>query len=484
MTIPSGLNTFLTATATTPNYYIANVNALDYAITKHRLYWGGPRQLSDNWSKNITCFDFSTNATCADFTILPANNTSVTKVYSASVDTDNPKCVWVNQDTGKIVPINYKTGAIGCSLVTSREVYIPITTNVDRLGCDVGDEVLTWDALTITLPAGLTAADVTININDSDDVALAGWQNVTLGVGGVIDLSDLDVSDSGTNPIVHIIEGVGGPTVDLSESTASVLFSAGAPEICVTLAAVTRCPGMSPNPSSANVPDGIIKGESIIEPSAEDDSVSDDEIITLTGTNTEDVCAASLPGNPPDPPTNVTVTPGNGTATVGWTPASGGTGGAATSYTVTDESGLHSCTVNAPATSCEITGLANGYPYVFHVVGNNPSGDSGNSRKTPAVIPTAPYSGNTLTIYFTSISPKLSAYNQSLISDFINDHSYKSVTCTGSTQGLETIVWLAKSRSVTSCNYAKTVKKVKTSAVISKNKGIRAPLRSVVLVGK
>ena len=483
MTIPSGLNAFWTAAATRPNFYIANVGALDYGITKHRLYWGGPQQ-GDFWSKNITCFDFSTDSACSDFTVLPTNNGSVTKVYSASIDDDNPKCVWVNQDSGKIVPINYKTGALGCSVVTSREVYIPVTTNVDRLGCEVGDEVLTWDALTITLPAGLTAADVTININDSVDAPMAAWQDVTLGAGGVIDLSDLDVADSGTNPIVHIIEDAGGPAVDLSDTTTSVLFSAGAPEVCVALTAVTRCTGVSPDPSSANVPDGIIMGESVIEPSNEDASVTDEETITLTGTNTKDVCAASLPGNPPDPPTNTTVTPGNGTTTVGWTPATGGSGGAATSYTVTDQTGLHSCTVNAPATSCEITGLTNGYPYVFSVVANNPSGGSANSPKTPVVIPTAPYSGNTLTIYFTSISSKLNAHNQSLIRDFINDHSYRSVTCTGSTQGLETIIWLAKSRSANACDYAKTVKKVRTSAAISKNKGIRAPLRSVVLVGR
>ena len=484
MTVPSGLNSFWNSSTTSVNLYIAGQNMLDYTITKHRLYWGGPQQ-PGGWSHNITCFDFSTNAACAGFTILPAGNGNMTSVYTASADPDNPKCVWVVQhDQAKIFPINYKTGAIGCSSATALEAFVPIGTDIARLGCDADTEVLAWESLTLTLPAGLTAADVTININDTDDVALADWQDVTLGEGGVIDLSALDVADSGTNPIVHIIEDEGGPSVDLSDTTASILFSAGAPEVCVALTAVTRCPDMSPNPSSPNVPDGIIKGESIIEPSNEDEDVSDDETITLAGTNTEDVCAASLPGNPPDPPTNVTVTPGNGTATVGWTPATGGTGGAATSYTVTDESGLHSCTVNAPATSCEITGLTNGYPYVFHVVGNNPSGGSEDSPKTPAMIPTAPYSGNTLTIYFTSISPKLNAYNQSLIDDFIDDHSFKSVKCTGSTQGLETIVWLAKSRAVNACNYAKTVKSVKTSAVISKNKGIRPPLRSVVLVGK
>ncbi len=481
MTIPSGLSAFWTATATRPNYYIANVNALDYGITKHRLYWGGPQQ-PDNWSKNITCFDYLRDAPCDGFEVLATNNGSISKVYAASIDSDNPKCIWINQDTGKIVPLNYKTGAIGCSTATSREAFIPITANVDRLGCAVGNEVLTWDSLTITLPDGLTAADVTVNVNDSEDVALVDWQDVTLDEGGVIDLSSLDVADSGTNPIVHIIETDGGPSVDLSATTADVLYSAGAPEVCVALDAVTQCSGITPDPASLTVPDGIIKGESQIEPSNEDDSVSDDETITLTGTNTEDVCAAALPGNPPDPPTDVSVTPGNGTATVSWTAPSDGA--APTSYTVSDVSGLHTCTVDAPATSCEIEGLSNGYPYVFHVVSQNGAGDSDPSSNAAAAIPTAPYSGNTLTIYFTSISPKLSAYNQSLISDFINDHSFKRVTCTGSTQGLETILWLAKARADNSCDYGKTIKKFKSAAVISKNKGIVAPLRSVVLVGK
>ena len=211
---------------------------------------------------------------------------------------------------------------------------------------------------------------------------------------------------------------------------------------------------------------------------------TDDLVLVLENIYEDDDGGGGGGGSPADPPTDITVTPGNGSATVGWTPASGGTGGEATSYTVSDESGEFTCTVDASATSCEVTGLTNGYPYVFSVVANNESGDSADSEPTPVVIPTAPYSGNTLTIYFTSISPKLKAFNQSLIEDFINDHNFKSVKCTGSTQGLETIVWLAKSRAVTACNFAKTVKPVKTSSAISKNKGARPPLRSVVLVGK
>ncbi len=209
-----------------------------------------------------------------------------------------------------------------------------------------------------------------------------------------------------------------------------------------------------------------------------------DDLVLVLENIYEDDDGGGGGGSPADPPTDITVTPGNGTATVGWTPASGGSGGTATSYTVTDETGLHSCTVAAPATSCEVSGLDNGYPYVFSVVATNAAGDSADSSRTPAVIPTAPYSGNTLTIYFTSISPKLSTFNQSLIEDFISENSFRSVKCTGSTQGLETIVWLAKFRSANACNYAKTIKKVKTSAAVSKNKGIRPPLRSVVLVGR
>lgn len=101
---------------------------------------------------------------------------------------------------------------------------------------------------------------------------------------------------------------------------------------------------------------------------------------------TPGVASTSAP-IPPDAPTNVTATSGNGKATVSWTAPSG----SVSSYTVTayDGSGnvAGTCTATAPATTCVVTGLTNGSPYTFKVVATNGNGDSSASDPSVSVTP-------------------------------------------------------------------------------------------------
>jgi hypothetical protein len=87
------------------------------------------------------------------------------------------------------------------------------------------------------------------------------------------------------------------------------------------------------------------------------------------------------------------VTPGDGSATVSWTP--GPTGGTPIlSYTAYATpllasapllaAGTLSCTVSAPSTSCTITGLVNGTTYDFSVVATNAQGSGQASNTVPA----------------------------------------------------------------------------------------------------
>jgi len=79
----------------------------------------------------------------------------------------------------------------------------------------------------------------------------------------------------------------------------------------------------------------------------------------------------------PSAPTGVTASPGDGQATVSWTASVG-----ATSYTVTTSPGGATCTAAAPATSCTVTGLANGTAYSFTVTASSGAGTS--AASTPA----------------------------------------------------------------------------------------------------
>ena len=85
----------------------------------------------------------------------------------------------------------------------------------------------------------------------------------------------------------------------------------------------------------------------------------------------------------PNPPSSAaTVTGISYGVTVSWQAVAG-----ATSYTVTGNPG-GTCSVNAPITTCTISGLTAGLPYTFSVAASNSFGTSGQSIASSAVLPT------------------------------------------------------------------------------------------------
>ena len=123
--------------------------------------------------------------------------------------------------------------------------------------------------------------------------------------------------------------------------------------------------------------------------------------VYVAGYNSSQIYVISAPGSvtPPDPPPpvfppsaprEVTATAGDGSVVVSWQePASSGSF-PITHYQVTAEPGRASCLAKAPATTCEITQLTNGQPYVFTLAALNGAGWGSKSEPSKPVTPQRP----------------------------------------------------------------------------------------------
>ena len=113
-------------------------------------------------------------------------------------------------------------------------------------------------------------------------------------------------------------------------------------------------------------------------------------VVTISPSGVSSPSAASTPVIPvggPNAPTGVTATAGDRSATVTWTAPAPVAGAPVTSYRATSSPDGRACTVNAPATSCTVTGLTNGKAYTFTVVAISAIGSSTSSAASAPVTP-------------------------------------------------------------------------------------------------
>jgi hypothetical protein len=112
--------------------------------------------------------------------------------------------------------------------------------------------------------------------------------------------------------------------------------------------------------------------------------------VTSNGSTLATSSAVVTPYTRPGPVSAVTADPGDGLATVRWTP--GSSGGASVSYTATATSGTTGRSCSTSASSCVITGLVNGVTYDVSVTTQNAAGSATASgvsvtpRTTPGVV--------------------------------------------------------------------------------------------------
>jgi LPXTG-motif cell wall-anchored protein len=269
----------------------ANDNMIQFGYGNHRLYYDtsvGEGALNNWASNNVSCFDYLTGAACAGFN--GNGREGIEYIYATIYDPSTPECVWVNQDTGRIVPLDATTGEVGC-VMGDPIVELPYEAITPRMACDDEGRVTEWASIDINVPSGVDMADVRFGFYDADGVPVSGWDDLDPDAAGIYDLSGLDVNDTGTTPSIRITAG--DISSELAQQiAATVTFVAEDPELCFALDADNYCETNVGTPGPGSIPDGIVEGTSITRPNVGTD-VGSNESSTIPGLDASETCVAS-----------------------------------------------------------------------------------------------------------------------------------------------------------------------------------------------
>ncbi|HEY5272267.1 MAG TPA: fibronectin type III domain-containing protein [Acidimicrobiales bacterium] len=376
-------------------------------------------------TNSIDCYDYATAASCANF---PKVFSNLGLLYTVTPDPFIPTCLWVNSDDGSEQIQNFDAISGGScaqaplrvqasSFVAPSDVCIPAS----------------FTSLQVLSPVPSAYTRGTVDFEDANYVPIPGVATHTLDSSGMTRLTDLNLPTTDALPqFVVTLSGLSGSP---GAVTLNITWSGSYSPACVTPTATVTTATVPGPPTAVGASGGIGSDDvSWTTPSSDGFSPITSYVVTaynpagdIAGTCTaispatscivrglasatlysfsvvaNNVIGASSPATatgyagtttPPDAPTGVSATPGDGSATASWTAPSGDGGEPVTSYTVTatDARGVAagSCTAVAPTTSCTVNGLSNGADYVFSVVAVNAVGPSVASGASSSVTPVA-----------------------------------------------------------------------------------------------
>lgn len=136
------------------------------------------------------CFDWATQANCADFGDTPGSekswsylNAGVLKTYSIVSDPDRPNCMWAYGDSGYLVSFRADTGASPCNGSN-----FSVTLDPSASYCDGTSRITGWRQLYLNGLDSSVFSSATLTLRDSTNAVVPGFNAITL-TNAAIDIS-------------------------------------------------------------------------------------------------------------------------------------------------------------------------------------------------------------------------------------------------------------------------------------------------------
>ena len=174
----------------------------------------GPRVYVPNGSSDsVTCYDASTESSCANF---PKALSSLGLLYTVNADPARPTCIWVNSDNGSSQIQNFDAytggpcgeGAIrvlASSFVVNSSLCVPTS----------------YSSLQVQQPPPTSYSSGTVVFEDADANPIAGVPTEPLDATGTVDLAGLDLSTAFGLPqfLITLLGAQGTPASVVVELT-------------------------------------------------------------------------------------------------------------------------------------------------------------------------------------------------------------------------------------------------------------------------
>ena len=326
---------------------------------------GGTRYFWAAEPLTVYCFDYATNAACTG--AFPKGFSGYNLIYTTKPDPENPNCIWVNSDAGRISVFDALTGNDGCA--NNPVITLQPSQFAPRYACSTTAGITEWTTLRLlSIAGGGSAGSIALTVRDATGAAVSGWSRVPVTLGSELDMTGLNPAVSGSRPTFSF--EFSSITGTISTANIALDYKGKGPELCVDTIATSATPTRN-----------VVLDAFLTETVGSEETFTARRSFTIGNANALNLQSV------PTAPLNLTGSGVNTTATLTFNEPSDDGNLELGDYQLSSDNGATwtdvSVTSNADGTlSTRVTGLTAGQTYTFRLAATNSLGRGATASTT------------------------------------------------------------------------------------------------------